>query len=151
MDYDTFSSILRNRGIASEPAWNDLKVLIAPLPAMKESPLGLYYPDGDPILGLPPHTIWVPQEADESTVLHELGHRYYHYYYDDLAEPLAEKYRKTYERAKAAMYLGARTRGISRISDLELALINEQMFSHGDVPRDSVLYSDVRLPVMRRI
>jgi hypothetical protein len=56
----------------------------------------LYYSDSDPRLNVAPGTIWVPPEADEETVLHELGHRYYHFHNNDLSEEAAERYRKTY-------------------------------------------------------
>ncbi len=105
MDYNRFGQILVKYGIEREPAWDDLQVLIAQLPPMKQNPLGLYYPDGDPALDVPPNCLWVPPDSDDDTVLHELGHRFGHYYYDDLTEPFAEKYRYKY-KPPVAMYLG---------------------------------------------
>ena len=93
MDFDYFDKILRKHRLDQEPAFEKVLVEIAPLPPMKGNPLGLYYPDPDKALNVASGTIWVPPDADEETVLHELGHRYYDYYARDLSEAKAESYR----------------------------------------------------------
>jgi hypothetical protein len=98
MDYDTFDKILKKNGIEDEPAFEKVFVDISPLPPMNGNPLGLYYSESDINLGILPGTIVVPPEADEQTVLHELGHRYGHYYTGDLSEEFAESYRNGYHR-----------------------------------------------------
>ena len=45
MDYSTVGAIMSAKGIASDPAWRDLNVLVAPTPNMDGCPLGLYFPD----------------------------------------------------------------------------------------------------------
>jgi len=148
MDYNTFGHVLKSRGIESHLAWQDLKVLIEPLPPIGRSVLGLYYPDGDPSLGIPIGTIWIPPDADDETVLHELGHRYGHYQYDDLSEPFAEKFRNKYRNIHVTPRVAAYS--VPRISDYEYAVIREQMELNGDINYDAVIYSDIRI-VSRRV
>ena len=93
MDYGLFDHLLNKNGLASEPAFEDVKVSIAPLPPIGGNPLGLYYPDADPQYRVQPGTIWIPPDSDEDTILHELGHRYGHFYANNLSESFAEKYR----------------------------------------------------------
>ena len=93
MNYEYFDEILRAHGIQDEPAFDKVLVEIAPLPAQYRDTLGLYYPDPDHAVQVEPGTIWIPPNADEETVLHELGHRRGHFYHNDLSEKTAEAYR----------------------------------------------------------
>lgn len=96
MDYQNFDKILRRHDLQNDPAFENVEVEISPLPPMPGKPLGLYYPDPDQALKVRAGTIWVPPDADEETVLHELGHRYGDYYSGDLSETFAEQYRISY-------------------------------------------------------
>jgi hypothetical protein len=93
MNYDFFDTILRKHNLHEEPAFDDVLVQIAPLPSEYRQTLGLYYPDADPLTRVAPGTIWVPPDANEETVLHELGHRFGHYHNDNLSEGFAEQFR----------------------------------------------------------
>ncbi len=95
MDFNRFERILNHYGLNDDPAISDPNFLvrIAPLPPEYEKQaLGLYYPEApeNPFKS----RLWVPPDADDETVKHELGHRIGHYYFDDISEPTAEVYRK---------------------------------------------------------
>jgi len=97
MDYDAIDRFMKRTGLANEPAFDFLHIMNEPIPSPETRKiLGLYYPDGDEAKDgfgyLPPSTMILPPDADVSTLLHELGHRYGHFYYDDLTEAFAESY-----------------------------------------------------------
>jgi hypothetical protein len=93
MDARTIDRVMFGKGLVSDPAFQGLTFLIEPIPYTNGCPLGLYFHD----TGL----IWIPPEADESTLLHEVGHRYGDYYYHDLSEGFAEYFRMWYEQSAA--------------------------------------------------
>lgn len=94
MDAAEINKGMGDNGLASDPAFYNLNFIIGRLPNIPPEEeghvLGLYYPNGTP-------TIVLPRDADRSTLLHEVGHRYSHYYHDDLSEPSAEAFRKMHE------------------------------------------------------
>jgi len=98
VDYNAFGAIMSAKGIANDPAWRDLNVLIAPTPNMDGCPLGLYFPDHK--------LVQIPPDATEAVELHELGHRYGHYHYNDLSERFAEQFRKRYQGGLVRLYRG---------------------------------------------
>lgn len=98
MDYKEVDQIINSHGFASEPAFTNVNVAVRPITSYGSCVLGLYYPDTSLII--------IPPDGLESTMLHELGHRFNHYYYDDLSEPAAEDFRKKYQGAAALMYRG---------------------------------------------
>lgn len=98
MDYSKIDSIMVNKGIAADPAFDALHFLVETIPSFNGCPLGLYYPDTA--------TIILPPDGTTSALLHELGHRHGHYYYSDLSEGYAENYRKSFEKGKALLYSG---------------------------------------------
>lgn len=102
MDYNYFDNLINKHGFDKEPAFDNVLVEIAPLPPINGRPLGLYYPDPDHSLKVKSGTIWIPPDADEDTVLHELGHRYHHYYHNDLSENRAEEFRLSHRPAPRA-------------------------------------------------
>jgi len=82
MNAGTIDSVMRARGLASDPAFQDLTFLIEPIPCISNiCPLGEYSPETS--------TIVLPPDADESVLLHELGHRYGDFYHHDLSEEFA--------------------------------------------------------------
>ncbi len=89
MDARTIDRVMYGKGLAADPAFQALTIIIEPIPCFNGCPLGLYYHDT--------RTIVVPPEADESTLLHELGHRYGDFHYQDLSEEFAERFRVGYE------------------------------------------------------
>ena len=96
MDYNRFQRILDAKGLSNDPAIKDpnFMVRIDELPIeYRDKALGLYYPDcpDNPSLS----RLWVPPDADDETVKHEIGHRIGHYYYNNVSEPFAESYRKS--------------------------------------------------------
>ena len=79
--------LLRDLHLDREPAFQPpLKFEILDLPLF-DGILGAYYPRQD--------TIVLPTWADETTLLHELGHRYSHFWYHDISERAAEDWRKS--------------------------------------------------------
>jgi hypothetical protein len=98
MDYDSFQRILDAHGISNEPAFKDLSVEIAPIPADENGKraLGLYFPE-DKLIVIPPELSPNPGAIGESVELHELGHRFGHYHYNNLTEQFAEDYRQKYQ------------------------------------------------------
>ena len=99
MDFQDIQIIMANKNLASNPAFDDLKILIEPIPCFNGCPLGLYYPDNALIV--------LPPDATKGALFHELGHRYGHFYYDDLSERYAENFRKKYEKGKTLLYAGS--------------------------------------------
>jgi hypothetical protein len=108
MDEREIDSVLTAKGLYGNPAYDNLIFLIEPIPRMDGCPLGLYFsgtkavidPSGafyrmydDPQWG----TIILPPDADVSTLLHEVGHRYNDYYRHDLSESAAEQFREKYD------------------------------------------------------
>ena len=92
MDYADIDSILVQHGLAGDPAFDGMHLLIAPIESDdSRAPLGLYYPGADK------QQVVLPPNADISTALHEFGHRYGAYHYGDLSEEFAENFRKTLE------------------------------------------------------
>ncbi len=89
MDARTIDRVMYGKGLAADPAFQALTIIIEPIPCFNGCPLGLYYHDT--------RTIVVPPDADESTLLHELGHRYGDYHYQDLSEEFAECFRMRHE------------------------------------------------------
>lgn len=98
MDYSKIDSIMANKGINADPAFDGLHFLIETIPCFNGCPLGLYYPDTA--------TIILPPDGTASVLLHELGHRHGHFYYGDLSEGYAENYRKSFEKGRALLYSG---------------------------------------------
>ncbi len=100
MDFKEVDRVINSHGFASEPAFKDVYISVHPIPQYdpKTCVLGLYYPDEEVIV--------IPPDGLESTLLHELGHRYSDYYYGDISEPAAENFRKHYQGAAALMYQG---------------------------------------------
>ncbi len=133
MDYSDVDRIINSHGFDSEPAFTNVEVSIHDIPQPKpnECILGLYYPDSELIV--------IPPNGMESTLLHELGHRYYHYYYNDLSEPSAENFRKKYQGAAALMYRGS---DFSRLP--RMGMIFEEG-EPGAIELDSTRVSDVAL------
>lgn len=103
MDYAMVDQIINSHGFASEPAFKNVGVSIHEISPMdiggrRVCPLGLYWPGSG--------TIVIPPDGHESTLLHELGHRYGDYYRGDLSEQFAEYFRKKYQGGTALMYSG---------------------------------------------
>lgn len=98
MDYSEVDRIINSHGFASEPAFKDVYVSVHNISSYYPCVLGLYYPDSEVIV--------IPPDGLESTMLHELGHRFNHFYYNDLSEEAAEVFRKRYQGAAALMYRG---------------------------------------------
>lgn len=119
MNYDMVDTIMANKKLATNPAFDDLRIGIEPIQCYNSCPLGLYFP----VEELSPHlqtkvpggTIIIPPEAAEGTFLHELGHRHGHYYHGDLSELYAENFRKRYQKGKALLYAGS---DFSRLPEL---------------------------------
>jgi hypothetical protein len=97
MDHQSLQQILDRYGLASEPAFDDVKVEISPiLPDRKgRQALGLYFPTEELIV-LPPTLDVEVGTLGESVAIHEFGHRHGHFYYNNLTEPYAENYRREY-------------------------------------------------------
>lgn len=108
MDTAEIDSVMRAKGLYGNAAYDNLVFLIEPIGQMDGCPLGLYFsstkavidPSGtfyrmydDPQWG----TIILPPDADVSTLLHEVGHRYSDYYRHDLSESAAEQFREKYD------------------------------------------------------
>ena len=110
MDYGKIDSIMANKGIAKDPAFDALHFLVETIPSFNGCPLGLYYPDTA--------TIILPPDGTTSALLHELGHRHGHYYYGDLSEGYAENYRKAHEKGKALLYSGNHIENLSKFGVL---------------------------------
>ena len=92
MNYNDIDSILAQHGLAGDPAFDGMHVLITPIISDDNpAPLGLYYPGEDK------QQVVLPPEADISTALHEFGHRYGAYHYGDLSEEFAENFRHKME------------------------------------------------------
>lgn len=92
MKFSDIDPIMSKDGISGDPAFNNVKIKIATIESDdRYAPLGLYYP------GENDQRIIIPPDCDESTLLHELGHRHGAYYYGDLSEEYAENFRKTLE------------------------------------------------------
>lgn len=110
MNFPEIDQILLTKSLAANPAFDDLNILIEPIPCTNGCPLGLYFPvqEWSPIIQgvMPEHTIVLPPDALEGALFHELGHRHGHYYYDDLSEKYAENFRKQYQKGRALLYLG---------------------------------------------
>lgn len=99
MDYREIDSIMVAKSLATDPAFDDLRITLEPMPNLNGCPLGLYYPDTA--------TVALPLDATVAALLHELGHRHGHYYYNDLSEVYAENYRKAYQpKGKELLYVG---------------------------------------------
>ena len=103
MDFQAIDQFMKQTGLATEPAFDYLHFLTENIPSSENRRiLGLYYPEGDTEKDgfgyLPPSTIILPLDSSESTLLHELGHRYGHFYYDNLSEEFAENYRRAQEK-----------------------------------------------------
>ncbi len=91
MDARTIDRVMFGKGLAADPAFQDLLFLIQPIPRTNGCPpRGLYFHDTS--------TIVLPPEGDESTLLHEVGHRYGDFHYHDLSEEFAEYFRMWYEQ-----------------------------------------------------
>jgi hypothetical protein len=102
MDYQAIDTFMKKNGLDKDPAFENLHFLNEPIPSAKNRTiLGLYFPEGSEPHHeygfLPPSTIVLPEDADTSTLLHELGHRHGHFYHNDISEPYAEEYRKLHE------------------------------------------------------
>ena len=91
--------VMSRKGLATNPAFDDLKILIEPIPCFDGCPLGLYYP------GVA--TAVLPPDATQAALLHELGHRHGHFYYNNLSEEYAENFRHRYEKGRALLYAGS--------------------------------------------
>jgi len=160
MDYQTIDSIMSTKSLITNPAFDDLTILIEPMPRLNGCPLGLYYPDRS--------TAILPPNATEGALLHELGHRHGHYYYDDLSERYAENFRKKYQKGMALLYMGSDIGKLSKLGVLfeegergavEIALaqrltidelhgIKSQFYSYGEaVPR--FFYGNSEVPWVR--
>lgn len=98
MDFQDVQMVMSGKGFATNPAFDNVNILIEPIPCLNGCPLGLYYPD-KAIIVLPP-------DATRAALLHELGHRHGHFYYDDLSERYAENFRHRYEKGNALLYVG---------------------------------------------
>ncbi len=171
MDYDQVDQIITSMGFASEPAFDDVTILLAPIPSFNGCPLGLYYPVSEyspqfhqTIKG---KTIIIPPDGTESALKHELGHRHGHYYSNDLSEKYAEDFRKRYEKGRALLYLGNHQERLPRFGALfeegergaveiamfapltlaEVSDIRNQLNSHGETCR--VFYGDGEVPFLR--
>lgn len=116
MDYRDIDLVLAEKGLASEPAFDDLVISIKPIPSFNGCPLGLYYPDSpSPDMG----TIVLPPDGLKSALLHELGHRHGHYYYDDLSERYAEDFRKRHQpEGRALLYTGNYFENLSKFGTI---------------------------------
>ena len=90
MDASTIDRVMYGKGLAADPAFQDLLIIIEPIPCFNGCPRGLYFHDTK--------TIVVPPHEGEPVLLHELGHRYGDFYYHDLSEEFAEHFRMWYEQ-----------------------------------------------------
>lgn len=161
MDYPTIQQIILSKSLATDPAFDALRIGIEAIPPTNGCPLGLYDPDI--------RTIIIPPDAQEATLLHELGHRHGHYYYNDLSEAYAEYFRKIYQPKGAAMlYAGNDIRRLPRFEPLfeesergalevalfqpltpdELLQIKSQLCSYGEPP-PRCYYGDGGTPFVR--
>lgn len=159
MDYAEIDRIMVQKSLATDPAFEDLRIAIQPTPKLDGCPLGLYFPDTS--------TITLPPDATQGALLHELGHRHGHYYYDDLSEQYAESFRKRYQKGKALLYLGNDFARLPQFGSLfeegekgavEIALlqpltpdqlyeIKSQLYSYGKRPK--VYYGNSEVPWVR--
>lgn len=98
MDYREIDQVMLAKSLSMDSAFQNVNIVIEPIPRTNGCPLGLYYPDTA--------TVILPPDATEGALLHELGHRHAHYHYDDLSERAAENFRKRYQRGRALLYLG---------------------------------------------
>lgn len=111
MDFTDIQQIMLTKSLATEPAFDALRIGIEPIPCTNSCPLGLYDPDI--------RAITLPPDALEATLLHELGHRHGHYYYNDISEPYAEYFRKIYQpKGRAMLYAGDDIRRMPRFGAL---------------------------------
>ena len=101
MDATTIDSVMRATGLAADPAFEALTFLIEPIPWMNGYPRGLYFPATK--------TIVLPPDANESVLLHEVGHRYGDFYYGDLSEEFAEAFRMRYQQWLIKEVMGSLT------------------------------------------
>lgn len=172
MTFDQVDQILLAKGLATDPAFDNLKVDIDPIRCSDTCPLGLYFPveEWSPNLQytVPGGTIVLPPEASEPVLLHELGHRHGHYYYGDLSERYAEDFRKIYEpKGRALLYKGNDFSKLPRFGALfeegergavemalaypltpdELCEVESRLNSCGE--RCRVCYGDGELPFLR--
>jgi predicted RNA-binding Zn-ribbon protein involved in translation (DUF1610 family) len=110
MDTPEVFQIMSRKGLLGDPAFDDLKVDIEPIPCFDGCPLGLYFPEDEYVREfrrlIPEGTIIIPPTGQEGTVLHELGHRYGDYYFNNLSENYAESFRQRYQGPRAMLYLG---------------------------------------------
>lgn len=167
MDYETIDSIMAAKGLATNPAFDDLTIAIEPIPCFNSCPLGLYFPveEWSPNLQrvVSRQTIVLPPDATEGALFHELGHRHGHYHYDNLSERYAEDFRKKYQKGRALLYLGNDLGVLPRFGALfdegekgavEIALlqpltpdelyeIRSQLYSYGETPKVSSGNSEV--------
>lgn len=90
--------VMTEKGLATNPAFNRLDILIQPIPKLNGCPLGLYIPERSQII--------LPADFSEAAFYHELGHRHGHYYYDNLSEQYAESFRSKYQGGSALLYVG---------------------------------------------
>ncbi|GAI91891.1 unnamed protein product, partial [marine sediment metagenome] len=100
LNYSDIQEILSSKRLAGDPALHALNFQIEPIPSLNGCPLGLYFPRdeylrqfGKVISG---GTIILPPDAQEFTLLHEIGHRYGHYYHNDLSEGFANDFARKY-------------------------------------------------------
>lgn len=110
MTYEEIDQIMLAKGIADDPAFNNLHFLIEEIPCFDGCPLGLFYPDTA--------TIILPPSATDSALLHELGHRHGHYYHNDLSELYAENFRRAHEKGRALLYVGSHFENLPRLGGL---------------------------------
>ena len=89
MDARTIDMVMYGKGLAADPAFQDLLIIIDFIPCTNGCPRGLYFHDTK--------TIVVPPDEGEPVLLHELGHRFGDFHYGDLSEEFAEYFRMWYE------------------------------------------------------
>lgn len=101
LDYEAIDRFMKDSGLASEPAFDDLRFLTEPISQTLKGRtiLGLYYPEnGHDAYGyIPGKTIHLPINASYETLLHELGHRYGDFYFGNLSEEFAERWRLAHQ------------------------------------------------------
>jgi len=138
MDFPAIDQFMKQTGLATEPAFDYLHFLTENIPLSENRRiLGLYYPEGDTEKDgfgyLPPSTIILPLDSSESTLLHELGHRYGHFYYDNLSEEFAENYRRTQEKKLQPVYAGR----LARFKEVPMERIRSRNLVCADCPEQA--------------
>ena len=138
MDFQAIDQFMKQTGLATEPAFDYLHFLTENIPSSENRRiLGLYYPEGDTEKDgfgyLPPSTIILPLDSSESTLLHELGHRYGHFYYDNLSEEFAENYRRAQEKKLQPVYAGR----LARFKEVPMERIRSRNLVCADCPEQA--------------